>query len=166
MRIRPETTADIDAITQVATAAFRTLEISHQTEHFIIHALRRAGALTVSLVAEEGGRVVGHIAFSPVVISDGSAKWYGMGPLSVLPPCQRQGIGTALVREGLSRLKALGGQGCVLAGHPPYYRRFGFEAVPGLICEGVPPEVFMALPFTEKTPHGTVSFHDAFTAAG
>ena len=81
MIIRKETTSDIEAISQVTKAAFRTLPISNQTEQFIIEALRAAGALTLSLVAEIDGRVVGHIAFSPVTISDGSKNWYGLGPV-------------------------------------------------------------------------------------
>jgi len=105
MIIRQETTSDIEAITQITIAAFRTLPISNQTEQFIIKALRVAGALTLSLVAEIGGRVVGHIAFSPVTISDGSKNWYGLGPVSVLPDYQRQGIGKLLINEGLSLLK-------------------------------------------------------------
>lgn len=101
--IRSETAADIDAITEVTVAAFQTLEISNRTEQFIVAALRAAGALTLSLVAELDGRVVGHVAFSPVTILDGTPDWYGLGPVSVLPACQRQGIGKALIREGLSR---------------------------------------------------------------
>jgi len=125
--IRPETVSDADAITGVTVAAFETLEISSHTEQFIVTALRAAGALTLSLVAEIGGRVVGHVAFSPVTISDGTPDWYGLGPVSVLPACQRQGIGKALIREGLSRLRALGARGCCLVGHPDYYRKFGFR---------------------------------------
>jgi putative acetyltransferase len=99
MIIRKETTSDIEAITQVTIAAFRTLSISNHTEQFIIKALRAAGALTLSLVAEIDGRVIGHIAFSLVTISDGTRNWYGLGPLSVLPEHQRKGIGKALIQE-------------------------------------------------------------------
>jgi putative acetyltransferase len=99
--IRNEKIADIGAISEVTIAAFETLEVSNQMEHFIIDALRTAHALTISLVAEVGGRVVGHIAFSPVTISNGSRDWYGLGPVSVLPDYQCQGIGTALIQEGL-----------------------------------------------------------------
>ncbi len=164
--IRPETVSDADAITGVTVAAFETLEISSHTEQFIVTALRAAGALTLSLVAEIGGRVVGHVAFSPVTISDGTPDWYGLGPVSVLPACQRQGIGKALIREGLSRLRALGARGCCLVGHPDYYRKFGFRNVPGLGIEGVPPEVFFALPFDGRMPQGSVTFHAAFAADG
>jgi len=83
--IRSETDADVGAITEVTVAAFKTLEISNHTEQFIIAALRIAKALTISLVAEVDGRVIGHIAFSPLTISDGTRNWYGLGPVSVLP---------------------------------------------------------------------------------
>jgi putative acetyltransferase len=162
--IRKETNSDIEAITEVTIAAFRTLAISNHTEQFIISALRTANALTISLVAEIDGRVVGHIAFSPVTISDGTRNWYGLGPVSVLPEYQRQGIGKALVREGLSRLKDMNARGCCLVGHPEYYRKFGFKNMPGLVHEGVPQEVFFALSFDGHTPQGAVTFHDGFKA--
>lgn len=162
--IRSETVADASAITEVTVAAFKTLEISQHTEQFIIAALRAAGALTLSLVAELDGRVIGHIAFSPVTISDGTRNWYGLGPVSVLPEYQRRGIGSALIREGLSRLKALGAGGCCLVGHPEYYRRFCFENAPGLVCEGVPREVFFALSFDGHVSQGVVEFHETFKA--
>ncbi len=161
--IRSETDADVSAITEVTVAAFRTLEISNHTEQFIIEALRAAKALTISLVAEVDGRVV---AFSPLTISDGTRNWYGLGPVSVLPEYQRQGIGKALIQEGLSRLKAMNAQGCCLVGHPDYYRKFGFKNMPGLVHEGVPQEVFFALSFDGHIPQGTVTFHDGFKAHG
>lgn len=164
--IRNETDADISTITEVTVAAFQTLEISNHTEQFIIEALRAAKALTLSLVAEVDGRVVGHIAFSPVTLSDGTPHWYGLGPVSVLPAHQRKGIGKALIQEGLSRLKALNAQGCCLVGYPDYYRRFGFKRMPGLVHEGVPQEVFLALSFDGQTPQGTVTFHEGFKAVG
>jgi putative acetyltransferase len=164
--IRSETDADVNAIAEVTVAAFKALEISNHTEQFIVAALRSAKALTISLVAEVDGRVIGHIAFSPVVISDGTRNWYGLGPVSVLPEYQRQGIGKALIQEGLSRLKEMNAQGCCLVGHPDYYRKFGFKNMPELVLEGVPQEVFFALSFDGHTPHGAVSFHDGFKAAG
>ena len=164
--VRSETDADVSDITEITAAAFKTLAISNHTEQFIIVALRAAEALTVSLVAEVEGRVVGHIAFSPVTVSDGRPNWYGLGPVSVLPEYQRRGIGGALIREGMSRLKDLGAQGCCLVGHPEYYRRFGFRNIPGLACEGVPEEVFFALSFDGQFPQGIVEFHVGFTAGG
>jgi len=164
--IRNETHSDVCAITEVTIAAFKTLEISNHTEQFIIEAIRAAKALTVSLVAEMDGRVIGHIAFSPVTISDGTSNWYGLGPVAVLPAYQRQGIGKALIQEGLSRLKDMNAQGCCLVGHPDYYRKFGFTNMSGLVHEGVPQEVFFALPFDGHTPQGNVAFHEGFKADG
>jgi putative acetyltransferase len=164
--IRSETDADVSAISEVTVAAFETLEISNHTEQFIIEALRAAKALAVSLVAEMDGSVIGHIAFSPVTISDGTRDWYGLGPVSVLPAYQRQGIGKALIQEGLSRLEDMNAQGCCLVGHPDYYRKFGFKNISGLVHEGVPQEVFFALSFDGRYPQGTVTFHEGFKADG
>ncbi|MCC7147433.1 MAG: N-acetyltransferase [Phycisphaeraceae bacterium] len=110
--------------------------------------------------------MVGHIAFSPVTISDGSVGWFGLGPVSVVPEYQRRGIGSALIREGIERLKALGAQGCCLVGHREYYPRFGFKNVAGLSHAGVPAEVFFALSFGGRMPQGAVEFHEGFGAKG
>lgn len=163
--IRDEEPEDEAAITDVTIAAFRDLEISNQTEHFIVKALRKADALTISLVAEMEGRIVGHIAFSQITMPDGAEGWYGLGPVSVIPERQRQGIGSALIEEGLSRLKTLGAQGCYLVGHPGYYTRFGFINTPDLGLEGVPAVAFHGIAFgDEMIPTGTVAFHEAFGA--
>jgi putative acetyltransferase len=164
MIIRKETVADIEKIAEITISAFNTLPISNHTEQYIIKALRAADALTISLVAENNGRIFGHIAFSTVTIFDGSTGWYGLGPVSVLPDYHKQGIGKSLVNEGLSLLKELGGQGCVLVGDPNFYQRFGFRNYPDLVYEGVPQEVFLALPFTAKVPQGIVVFHEGFLA--
>jgi len=164
--IRTETLGDIAAISEVTIEAFKTLAISQHTEQFIVEALRAAKALTVSLVAEIEGRVIGHIAFSPVTISDGTSDWYGLGPVSVWPVYQRQGIGKVLIRAGLARLKEIDAQGCCLVGHPEYYRKFGFVNMPGLVHGGVPQEVFFALSFGGRMPQGEVVFHEAFKTDG
>lgn len=164
--IREEREGDCQAITDVTVAAFRNHPFSHQTEQFIVKALRAAGVMTVSLVAEIEGRVVGHVAFSPVTISDGSTGWYGVGPVSVLPELQRRGIGTKLMNEGLRRLKAMGAAGSALVGDPAYYVRFGFKNVPELRHEGVPQEVFVVLAFGECRARGDVKFHEGFWAEG
>ncbi|MFB2837529.1 GNAT family N-acetyltransferase [Floridanema evergladense] len=164
MIIRNERDTDIEVITEVTIAAFKNHPISNHTDQFIIHALRAAGVLTISLVAEIDRKVVGHIAFSPVTISDGTAGWYGLGPISVLPDYQKQGIGKTLINEGLSLLKDMGAQGCALVGDPNYYKRFGFKNYPELIHEGIPQEFFLILPFTQKIPQGVIVFHDGFKA--
>ncbi len=164
--IRNEEKDDYAIISEVTIAAFETMEISNHTEQFIVEALRFAKALTISLVAEIDDRVVGHIAFSPVTMSDGTKDWYGLGPVSVHPDVQSKGIGKALIREGLSRLKDLNAKGCCLVGHPQYYRQFGFKNVEGLVHEGVPQEVFFVLSFDGNIPQGNVMFHEGFKANG
>ena len=166
MIIRNETESDVEAIFEVTKAAFENHSHSHQTEQFIVNALRAANALTVSLVAEVDGKVVGHVAFSPVTISDGSHNWYGLGPVSVSPECQKQGIGKSLIQEGLALLKAVGAKGCVLVGDPKYYERFGFKNLPDLVLDGVPQEYFLALTFEKNQTQGVVVFHQGFSADG
>ena len=134
------------------------------TEQFIVNALRRSGALAVSLVAESDGRVIGHVAVSPVTVSDGAAGWYGLGPISVSPEHQRTGIGSQLMHAALQALQDRGGSGCMLVGDPAYYQRFGFRPEPGLVYPGVPAEYFMVLSFGRGLPHGVVTFHEGFGA--
>jgi len=164
MLIRNETSSDSNKISEVTLAAFKLVSVSNQTEPFIINALRKANVLSVSLVAEIDGRVVGHIAFSPVTVSDGATGWYGLGPVSVEPEFQRQGIGSVLIKQGLDRIQAMGAKGCTLVGDPNYYKRFGFKNYPDLTHEGIPQEVFLALPFGKEIPQGNVVFHQAFQA--
>ena len=164
--IRDEKSTDFGAISKVTIVAFETMTTSNHTEQFIIDALRSANALTVSLVAEIDSIVVGHIAFSPVTISNGTKGWYGLGPISVRPDLQRQGIGKALIQEGLLRLKKLNAKGCCLVGHPQYYKQFGFKNAEELTYEGVPQEVFFALSFDGNIPQGNVLFHEGFKAKG
>lgn len=163
MKIRPETPQDINAIEQITIAAFDSKPYGDQTEHLIINRLREAGAMSLSLVAEMNGKVVGHVAFSVVTINGKDQGWYGLGPISVLPELQRQGVGSKLIREGLSLIREKGAKGCVLEGDPGYYQRFGFKSYPGFFYEGAPAlEYFMALPFYNEVPTGKVEFHRAF----
>lgn len=162
--IRPETPSDEDAIEQVTRRAFLSHPHSHQTEQFIIRALRASHALSISLVAEEEGRIVGHLALSPVTISDGAPGWYGLGPISVEPEWQGRGIGRALMEGGIVELRKIGASGCVLVGDPAFYTRFGFANDPALVLDGVPQEFFLSLPLGPSSAHGNVQFHSAFQA--
>ena len=164
MLIRPENAADAPAIRALTDAAFRNAPHSSGTEAAIVDALRDAGALTLSLVAESEGRIVGHVAFSPVTIDGRAGGWFGLGPVSVEPARQRLGIGQALVLDGLERLKAAGAEGCVLLGDPAYYQRFGFVSDPRLRYGDVPPEYFQRLSFTAVEPSGEVAYHPGFGA--
>jgi putative acetyltransferase len=110
------------------------------------------------------GRVVGQIAFSAAKIDGRECGWFMLGPVAVEPSRQRQGIGQALVRQGLQELRRLGAQGCVLVGDPAFYRHFGFQCHSSLKMEGVPPEVILCLPLTDRVPQGEVTHHPAFFA--
>lgn len=164
MIVRPESARDVAAIGDVELAAFRDHPYSRQTEHLIVEALRAAGALAVSLVAEVDGEVVGHVAFSPGGIGESVSGWYVLGPVAVLPAYQGEGIGRALVAAGLEALRSRGARGCVLVGDPAFYTRFGFASYPGVTWPGVPQENVMCISFVGEPPAGAVSYHEAFHA--
>jgi len=166
--IRREEAGDVAAIRALTADAFRGAAHSDDTEHRVIDALRASGELPVSLVAELDGEVAGHVAFSPVSIPDGTAWWYGLGPLAVLPLRQSAGIGSALVRRGLDELRSLGAAGCVVLGDPAFYTRFGFAHDAALTFDGAPAEYFLALNFERvdgARPRGPVSYSRAFFVA-
>jgi len=164
MRIRPETPADLAAIREINIAAFADHPISQQTEHLIVEALRQAGALAVSLVAEENGNVAGHIALSAAPVDGADPGWYLLGPVAVLPGMQRRGRGSALVRAGLDALRRLGAQGCALVGDPAFYTRLGFRQAERLRYPGVPQEYVLCLPLSGPEPAGDLGHHPAFEA--
>lgn len=164
IRIRHEIPSDAAAIEAVTIAAFRSAEHSSGTEHFIVRALRNSGQLTVSLVAEADGRIVGHAAVSPVRITTGSPGWYGLGPVSVVPEQQGKRIGTMLITQALEELRTSGAAGCVVLGEPGYYSRFGFRTDPGLVLPGVPAEYFQVITFGGTSPAGEVAYHASFEA--
>lgn len=164
MKIRQEVPSDAAAIEAVTVAAFENAAHTRHTEQFIVRALRESGALSVSLVAEDDSEVIGHVAVSPVTISDGSTGWFGLGPISVSPERQGGGVGTRLMECALSELRALGAVGCVVLGRPAYYSRFGFMAEPSLVLPGVRAENFQAVSFDGSLPSGTVAYHRAFAA--
>ena len=162
MQIRPEDPADVDAIRDLTARAFDGHPHSDGSEPAIIDRLRTADALTLSLVAlDETERLIGHIAISPVNWQGGDG-WFGLGPVSVEPGLQGQGIGSALIETALALLRADRAAGCVLAGDPAYYTRFGFQADPRWTYSGLPSEYFMALAFSPVTGQGEVRYHPAF----
>lgn len=162
MIIRLEEANDADAIRHITQQAFAGAEHSSGTEGAIIDGLRAAGTLTLSLVAEDNGEIVGHVAFSPVTVNGRDVGWFGLGPVSVKPSLQRSGTGSRLIREGLARLRSDDAKGCVVLGDPGFYQRFGFISDPALTFEGVPPEYFMALPFIGSPPSGHAMYQPAF----
>jgi len=141
--IRGEAAEDRLAIHRVNALAFERPD-----EARLVDALREGARPYISLVAVDVERVVGHILFTPVAVesASGTGTALGLAPMAVLPECQRQGIGSRLVREGLAACRRQGHLVVVVLGHPNYYPRFGFvrAATKGLRCEyPVPDEAFM-----------------------
>jgi predicted N-acetyltransferase YhbS len=164
--IRDERPEDLNAICRVIRDAFAGRPESQQTEHLIVSELRKAGALAMSLVAEADGEIAGHVAFSEVDIRPpATGRWYGLGPLSVRPSSQRQGIGRALVLTAFEKLRRMGASGCVVLGDPNYYGKFGFRYHADLTLEGVPPPYFQIKSFGDEPPAGAVAYHQAFYVA-
>lgn len=165
IELRPEEPGDIASITAVVEAAFET-----PAEARLVTALREAGALTVSLVALAGDRVVGHVALSPVAVGGvvGGNRWLGLAPLAVLPERQRRGIGGELVCAALAMAAARQATLVFVLGRPSYYERLGFEeAAPlGWRCiYDVPEPAFRVHRLGEGQrlpPPGTVTYHTAF----
>ncbi len=160
--VRHERPGDEAAIHAVTAAAFEGHPHSDQSEPFIIERLRESGALSVSLVAEMNEEIVGHIAFSPVTLTPEEPGWFGLGPVSVKPDVQAQGIGRQLILEGLEWLRAEGAAGCVVVGDLALYQKFGFRNESALVFPGCAPQYFMALALSGAMVAGTVAYHPAF----
>lgn len=144
MHIRKERAGDGPAIRLVNEAAFPT-----GAEANLVDVLRGQATPLISLVAEEGGVIVGHILFSPVTLADHlDAGMMGLAPMAVVPTAQRRGFGSALVRSGLTECERANWKAVVVLGHPGFYPRFGFVPASrfGIGCEyKVPDDVFMAI---------------------
>ncbi|AUC88690.1 GNAT family N-acetyltransferase [Alteromonas sp. MB-3u-76] len=164
--IRKEQSSDVQSIHEITVAAFLEAPHTDHTEEFIVKELRESGALSISLVAEDEGNIVGHVALSPVTISDATDSWYGLGPISVLHNNQSKGIGSKLMNAAIQELKNIEAKGCVLLGDPNYYHRFGFKPKEGLVLPDVPPEYFQALLIQGDLPQGIVTYHESFSARG
>ncbi len=163
--IRPERRDDRAAIGNVIRTAFSGMPYADGDEDELVETLRRENALSVSLVAELAGTVVGQVTFSPAAASDGSPGWYALGPLAVIPAHQRTGVGAKLVHAGLDAISALGGNGCILTGNPAYYVRFGFSLAPSNAPPSEPAEFFMVKLLGPLKPVGPIHFHPAFNTA-
>lgn len=160
--IRSELQPDVAAIDALIFSAFLHAPHSNYREQCIVKALRKAKHLSVSLVAEEKGDIIGHVAVSSVSISDGTQQWYGLGPISFVREWQRQGVGSALMEQALTELRNLSAAGCVVMGELQYYSGFDFKADPELVLPNVPPEYFQAISFGARAPAGRVAYHKAF----
>ena len=125
LTVRREVAADHESIRTVNRLAF-----DRDDEAQLVDALREGGYVRLSLVAERAGQVVGHILFSdlPIIIEAGTVPALALAPMAVLPAFQKQGIGMALVREGLDACREQGHKIVVVLGHPHFYPRFGFTS--------------------------------------
>lgn len=163
IRIRSEAAGDIAAINALNRLAF-----GGPGEWQIVARLRQAKLIALSLVAEEEGRIVGHILFSwlPTRIDSREVAAVALAPMAVHPDRQRRGIGSQLVREGLKQLPALGATAVIVLGHPHFYPRFGFSAAMARHLAGpFSGEAFMALelePGALRGENGKVTYPAAF----
>ena len=157
---------DAEGIDAVMREAFGEPALGGPTAHGLVCGLRDAGALALSLVATQEGGILGHLAFTPVTIDGLESGWWALGPLAVKPSRQRMGIGSALVRSGLRRLRGRGVPGCVVLGDPAWHGRFGFAPAAGLVCPGAPPGHCLALALEGPAVSGLVACHPAFGAQG
>ena len=175
-REQPDDIAAVRAINEVAFVPHTPLEkeLGRSAEAGIVDSIRSACPDVVSLVAVDAGRIVGHIFFSPVILSTAAGAVQGMGlaPMAVLPERQRQGIGSLLVQAGIDAMRERGCPFVIVVGHPEYYPRFGFVPASqhGLSCQwdGVPDEAFMVLVLDQDTMSsvsGVARYRDEFDQA-
>ncbi|RUM09103.1 GNAT family N-acetyltransferase [Rhizobium fabae] len=162
MHIRSETPADVDAIHDLTTTAFTPMPYSEGTEAEIIRRLRLSGDLTISLVAEEAGEILGHVAYSAVTIDGVHDGWFGLGPISVKPERQRRGIGRALIARGLELLREMGASGCALIGNPDVYGGAGFSSDGQLTYHDLETRLVQRIVFRGPAPSGMLRFAPAF----
>lgn len=164
LTIRPEERGDFEAIYGVIQRAFTTQPHADGDEQDLVNLLRERGELALSLVAELPKRgVVGHIGFSPLTVDGADCGWLQIAPVSVEPDLHHQGIGSALIKTGLARLKAQAICGVGVVGNPAYYERFGFAVLPGLAPDGAEAEYFRAMVWAEPAPQGVVRYASAFS---
>jgi putative acetyltransferase len=160
--IRKEQKSDQEPIWNLTKAAFKDRPYAGGDEQDVINKLRSSSALVLSLVAEDEEEVIGQITFSPAIAADGSGPWFALGPVSVIPSRQGEGVGGDLIKEGLRRIEALGSLGCILTGDPNYYYRFGFKVSPESSPEREPAEYFQLRLQQGSKPDGRFSFNEAF----
>ena len=165
MIIRVEEASDVDKIWKINSEAFET-----NIEANLVNALRNSGCEFISLVAVTDGKIVGHILFTPVELTNdkNNLKIAGLAPMAVSTLYQKKGIGSKLVYAGLEHCKSKGYAAVVVLGHPTYYPKFGF--VPSVKYDikseyDVPDNVFMILELIPKVlngHNGIIKYHDEF----
>lgn len=166
IEIRAEAPGEASAIHDLTRRAFAGKPHAGGNEQDLTDALRAGGQLVLSLVALHQERVIGQVSFSAGVAADGAWGWFALGPIAVEPGLQRQGVGGALIREGLARLQSLGARGCVLIGSTAYYSRHGFVARPDLCPSGEPAAHYMVHPLNGCPADQVVGFQPLFHEPG
>jgi putative acetyltransferase len=163
VQIRSETPQDAAAIAAIIRQAFAATEYGYSGEAELVERLRAMKGLALSMVAEDKGEILGHIAFSPAQVNGKAGSWYQLAPVSVRPDFRCQGIGSALIRAGINGLEGLGASACFVLGDPGYYTRFGFVSDPCLSDTAPAPNAFfMRLVIKGAAPIGKVTYHPAF----
>ena len=130
--IRHERPEDVVAVETLTRLAFWNLHVPGCSEHLVARQLRASCDFLPELdfVAESDGRVVGNIIFSRSRVVGSNQENFEtvtFGPVSVLPDCQRQGVGRALIEKGIERARAVGFSAVIIYGNPAYYRKYGFR---------------------------------------
>ena len=162
IKLRPENKSDWGAIRTVTELAFKTVSYADGDEQDLIEVLRKSGSLSLSLVALDEGELIGQVSFSPAILSSGAGPWFALGPISVTPARHGEGIGSQLIKAGLSEISKRGALGCILTGNPAYYRRFGFALSPDNCPAKEPKEFFMVKLLGDEKPQGEFSFDAGF----
>lgn len=164
MEIRGEYETDHDAIYRLTEEAFAPMAFADGDEAEVVDNLRMSGDLTLSLLVEELGVTIGHVAFSPATIGSEPTGWFGLGPVSVAPCHQRRGIGKTMIQMGLDRLRSANARGCVLIGNPDIYSKVGFESDGKLRYRELSAKLVQRIVFKGDAPSGEVRFADALEA--
>lgn len=167
-----EADSDIPEIRRLTESAFSESDLGYHGEADLVDMIRTQSDNSVSIVATCNQEVVGHILFSPAIIRnrDQAFHGWGLGPMSVDPKYQRQGIGSGLVKRGLEQIAGQGGGFTIVAGHPEYYRRFGFESAGRYSLlhgfEGMPQDIFFvrfnSKSLADSCRNGLAFYHSAF----
>ncbi len=163
--IRPEVPADATDVRELLVRAFET-----SAEAELVDRMRRDGDIVLALVATDAQAVVAHVAFPRLRIENAGREFpvIGLAPLAVSETHRRRGVGAALVRAGLDRLRAQGETLAFVLGDPAYYARFGFAlgTAQPFTCVYAGP-YFMALRLSDAAPRaGTVRYPAAFDGLG
>lgn len=155
MKIRQEKPEDYEEVYELVREAFASAEHADGNEQDLVEALRKGDAFIpeLSLVAEEGGQLAGHILFTRARV--GEVEVLALAPLSVRPAFQRQGVGTALIEEGHRIARKMGYAYSIVLGSENYYPRLGYREAAGFgveVPEGIPSANFMAIQLLEGAP--------------